>query len=64
MLYVIKINTLTLSEFGDSMNTLKAKKKKVIISFSSGFKFRKGRHNKIQGKISPPPILVQVLQWL
>lgn len=28
MLYVIKINTLTLSEFGDSMNTLKAKKKK------------------------------------
>lgn len=30
MLYVIKINTLTLSEFGDSVNTLKGKKKTVI----------------------------------
>lgn len=64
MFYVIKINTLTLSEFGDTVNTLKGKKKTVIVSFSSGFKFKKGGYSKTHGKISPPPILVHVLQCL
>lgn len=64
MLCVIKMNTLTSSGFWDRVNTLKEKKKKVVISFSSGFSLKKGRHSKKYGKISPPSILVHVLRQL
>lgn len=50
MLYIIKINTLTLSEFGDSMNTLKGKKKKVIFSFHLYLSLKKGDTAKYMEK--------------